>query len=184
MGRFTYREIFDNPHGFGRGDFLSEKYVFPEYRQTHLSRMITGDLTHLLFTSGGIKRKYAYLKHKDEDNFNEVNTTHVSCINRVFTSDAEGWKKYHKLLFVLDTEKGKYGLWVATAEDYFNMDLTSYRTDSMKARFPDTHESRLKEILMSSSYLDSMDKAVNRVKEVKGREKLSVSTRKESERWK
>lgn len=124
VGVYTYREFLDNPHGYGEGDFYTDRYVVPEFRQTPMARIVTADLTYMLFVSGLMKRTYIYLKVKSGDDFYEkIDTTHHPCLNMRYAKDSLNRQKYFRNVKVL--EDG-YELRESNGEIFQQLDFHQY----------------------------------------------------------
>lgn len=62
-----YLEILDSPHGYGEKDFLSERWVHPDYRGTKFVRMLATELASILFLSGVANHVYGFMKTEKTD---------------------------------------------------------------------------------------------------------------------
>jgi len=187
VGMYTYHEFLDNPYGYGKEDFFSDRYILPEYRQSLIARFITSDITHFLFTSGLVKKAYTYLKLNSDGMFIRRNDREDAfCLNLYYPSDGEETQNYLKLISVIKTEKGQYGIWESNATIYLEMDLVKYHSTANKNIAPDKTDLEIKKGVLT--LLSNQGKAVDSIKALmkveRERKILPVSTRKEDERWK
>lgn len=126
---YTFKEILDNPHGYGTNDFLYEKYLFPEYRQSILIRFSSADLIYFMFKSGLAKGLYCYVQLKDVEDkklWELIDIPANPCLPRIYKSDGPEIQKYMTIDKIIDTEKGKFGILNMDGEVYNSMDLAAY----------------------------------------------------------
>lgn len=98
VGRAVLTEIFDSPFGYTKNDFYYSKLVYREFSWTNWSRAFTGDVIHIMLSSGIANNLYTFMKadanQKNESFFlNRIDRTQP-CVPLVFPGDCESVQKY------------------------------------------------------------------------------------------
>jgi hypothetical protein len=129
VGNVVYTEKLDNPHGYGKDDFTITKWICKPYRRTKYSRYASGDLNHMLFRSGVVKRLYTYIRLIPEDPGSGLWTRidfSMPCIGKLYDTDGPKVQKYISIKNSFQTPNGKYAIMELDGEIYRNMDLIEY----------------------------------------------------------
>lgn len=132
IGNIVFTEVLDNPHGYGKDDFLYHKWIYPEFRYTKYSRYITGDLTHMLFKGGVCRRLYVYVPVvSDTDRESKfwmdiVNKPLAPCLSKQYPTDSSDVQKYIIPKQIIPAFKQDYLLLELNGEIYNSMDLRAY----------------------------------------------------------
>lgn len=157
LGNLVYKEITNNPHGYGHNDFLVAKRVLPEFRRTKYSRYMAGDMIHMMFKSGLAKRLYTYVIKRndapDEGTYWEVADFSQPCAGEQFTTDGPSVQKYISIKRRFPTSL----LMEFNGDVYNSMDLLKYFTATV-GRTED----------MAKQWIAEMDFAAEKVRETYG----------------
>ena len=128
VGVITLREKLDNKDGYGKDDFLFNKYIWPEYQHTKYSRYLSGDLIHLVFKSGLANNLYAYMPatQKDVKFYWDKISKDLPCVGIRYETDGPLVQKYIKVVKEFQTKYGPYILVEFSGDIYRSMSIVDY----------------------------------------------------------
>lgn len=129
VGNIIFQEYLDNPHGYGKNDFLYHKWIYPDYRHLKESRYIISDLMHIMFVSGAAARLYCYLNMTDEDApvWKRALEYNMPCRGVVYGTDSSlnktcvAWKNVFK-----KRDRPDVALMEMSRDSYLKMDLKAH----------------------------------------------------------
>lgn len=127
MLHIHFTEILDNPHGYGKNDFLMHKIVFPDFMGSKYVRYAGGDMIHMMFVSNLANRLYVYTPAIKSNSkiFIERIQPNIPCVGVTFPSDKTAII-YASIKMEFDTEAGHYILVEFNGDIYRSMDIKSY----------------------------------------------------------
>jgi hypothetical protein len=128
LGSIPFYEFLDNPHGYGKGDFLiATKRIYPEYRRTKYSRYAFSDIMHILFCSGIANRLYMYTRTiAPHGSFYDRVDRNLPCMGEVYDTDGSELQRYILIKAEFPTPYGNYMLVEFNGEIYKKTDLEAY----------------------------------------------------------
>jgi hypothetical protein len=167
IGAFTFGELLTNPHGYGVGDFLFQKYIYPEFRNTKFVRFTTSDIIHFVFKSDVMNRLYTYITAKE--NFKEtdqlwdlVDRDLNPGMSKLYSVDGPQTQTYISIPKIIDTERGKVALLDIDGEKFRKMDHRAYYAKATPRRIKEYSFDEL-----SKQYSQNIDKIKQGLKKEK-----------------
>lgn len=132
IGLFNFWEWLDSPLGYGKDDFLWQKYITPEYRYTFFARIATSDVFHLVFDSDVMNRLYTCMKVKEEgEGFWDIVDKSNPFISKLYPNDGPNVQKYMWWSkFIIVPKVGRFGVMEVNGEAFKKMDLLEYHNQA------------------------------------------------------
>jgi hypothetical protein len=129
LGNIVFTEILDNPDGYGPGDFIYHKWIFPKFRGSKYSRYASADAMHMMFKSGVANRLYTYVPATNRlisgSFFDRVDRS-LPCMSEIYPTDGPDLQKYIFVRKNFETPFGIYMLVEFNGRIYRQMDLFNY----------------------------------------------------------
>jgi hypothetical protein len=159
VGNIILTEILNNPDGYGKGDFLYHKWIYPKYRRTKYSRYAIGDVFHMVFMSGVANHLYTYTLANNSSGTTLWEKVDLSCpcVGVIHDSDKYLKQNYISVRRVIPTEWKTYILVEFDGEKYRKMDKAEYLSSNSH------HDKELVD-----KWMKEMDAAAEKVRETVG----------------